>query len=77
MIGRAVEVHDTKMLSTMLADSASSILSEGKPQHFLYLKVHFHLDSTVMDTTNTTIASHGTASRRKKKRRKKRPTAKV
>lgn len=29
ILGQTVNSHDTKMLSAMLADSASSILSEG------------------------------------------------
>ena len=77
MHGQAVDGHDTKMLSAMLADSASSILSEGKATLVYNLKLYFPLDSTIMDTTNTMITSHRSTSRRKKKRRKKKPVAKV
>ena len=36
MYGQAVDGHDTKMLSVMLADSASSILSEGEQRLFIF-----------------------------------------
>ena len=38
MLGQTVNSNDTKMLSAMLADSASSILSEGN--HILCIYKH-------------------------------------
>jgi len=35
MVGQMVDSQDTKMLSAMLADSASSIISEGSKKIYL------------------------------------------
>lgn len=48
MLGQTVDSHDTKMLSAMLADSASSILSEGNIV-FIYVFINTFCSSRQHD----------------------------